>query len=77
MAKLPVISGKNLVKMLSKAGFSVLDQHGSHIILAKQAEGKKLKTVIPMHPAIKTGTLLGILRQAQITRKEFEELLEK
>jgi predicted RNA binding protein YcfA (HicA-like mRNA interferase family) len=34
--KLPVVSGKEAVKALSKAGFYIHHQKGSHIILKKE-----------------------------------------
>lgn len=78
MAKLPILSGKELVKILiNKAGFDFLDQQGSHAILIKKMDGKKLKPVIPLHQVIKIGTLLSILRQAELTREDLERLLKK
>ncbi len=41
MKKLPVLSGKDVVKVLSKIGFVPKRQKGSHIILIKFVEGKK------------------------------------
>ncbi|MEK6972940.1 MAG: type II toxin-antitoxin system HicA family toxin [archaeon] len=72
MPKLPVLSGKELVRILTKKGFQTLGQKGSHVILMKIVNGKKIKTVVPMHPTIKIGTLLSILRQAEINRDELE-----
>lgn len=77
MPKLPVISGKKLIKVLNKVGFEFLDQSGSHVILIKSIGDKKLKPVIPLHPVIKPGTLLSILKQAMLSRENFEELLKK
>ena len=31
MAKIPVISGEKLIKLLKKAGFEVIRQRGSHV----------------------------------------------
>lgn len=77
MSKLPVLSGKELIKILSKNGFQVLGQQGSHVILLKiLSDGRKLKPVVPMHPVIKPGTFLSILKQANLTRQEFEELIK-
>ncbi|MDI6807325.1 MAG: type II toxin-antitoxin system HicA family toxin [Candidatus Aenigmarchaeota archaeon] len=41
MKKLPVLSGKKVIKALSKVGFQVVRQKGSHVILIKFVEGKK------------------------------------
>ena len=41
--KLPILSGSEVIKLLSKIGFKKLDQKGSHVILIKEIEGRKLK----------------------------------
>jgi len=39
MPKLPIVSGKETVKALSKIGFSVIKQEGSHIKLNLPIKG--------------------------------------
>ncbi|MAG15847.1 hypothetical protein CMO88_02195 [Candidatus Woesearchaeota archaeon] len=73
--KLPVISGKEMLKLLQQQGFVVVRQRGSHVSLHKKLEGKTLLVVVPLKKEIKKGTLLSILRQANLTRNEFLELL--
>lgn len=55
MTRLPVLSGNDLVKILSKAGFQFARQKGSHIILIKVTEGKKRAVVVPNHKEIDRG----------------------
>ncbi len=75
MSKLPHLSGKEVIKALSKTGFQPLRQKGSHIILAKErTEGKRV-VVVPNHKEIDIGTLLEIIRQAGLKRDEFLQLL--
>ena len=75
--KLPVLSGREMVKILcNEFGFSFLDQAGSHVILFREREGIKRKPVVPQHPELARGTLLSILKQAGLTRKELEEVLK-
>ena len=45
MAKLPALSGKELVSALKKGGFQVVRQRGSHMSLQKVA----YKAVVPLH----------------------------
>jgi predicted RNA binding protein YcfA (HicA-like mRNA interferase family) len=66
--KLPVLSGKKLVKALAKAGFEVDHQTGSHFILRENKEPFRRVTV-PNHRTIAPGTLLAIMRQAGISRE--------
>ena len=74
--KLPIISGKEMAKILSKFGYSVLDQKGSHLIMQGVREGTKRKVVVPQHSEIAKGTLLSILKQAGLTREELENALK-
>ena len=75
MAKLPRLSGKEVIKILIKQGFNVVRQRGSHVVLSKITVEKKITTIVPMHTEIDKGTLLEIIRQAQLTREDFLELL--
>ena len=72
MSKLPKLSGHEIVKVLIKHfGFEPVRQRGSHIILRKFVNGKKVVTVVPMHKEVKIGTLIGALELDQIDREEF------
>jgi predicted RNA binding protein YcfA (HicA-like mRNA interferase family) len=76
MPKLPVLSGKEMLKILGKFGFTILDQHGSHVILYAERNGVKRKPVVPVHPELDKGTLLSILKQAGLTRDDLENALK-
>lgn len=73
MPKLPTVSGQEVVKALSKIGFRFRRQVGSHMILKRQLDGKRL--AIPNHREIPKGTLRAIIRQAGLTVDEFVALL--
>ena len=73
--KLPVISGKDVIKLLSKQGFQTVRQKGDHISLFRMAGNEQLLVVVPLKKEIKKGTLLSILRQARLSREEFMKLL--
>ena len=73
MAKLPVLSAREVLKVLRKFGFVVVRQTGSHIHLWHD-ERRALVTV-PNHQELAKGTLIGILKQAKLTRDEFLEEL--
>ena len=70
--KLPRLSGRKLIKILSKQGFETVRQKGSHVFL-RHSNGKT--TVVPNHKEIDKGTLLEIIRQAGLTRNKFLELV--
>lgn len=73
--KLPRLSGKEVIKALSRVGFHPVRQKGSHVILAKETPNGKQSTVVPLHNEIDKGTLLEIIRQAGLTRDAFIKLL--
>ncbi|VVB81859.1 HicA toxin of bacterial toxin-antitoxin [uncultured archaeon] len=75
MPKLPVVSGQDVVKALSKIGFAHIRTTGSHAILRKE-DGKGKKVIpVPLHRELAKGTLLSIMHQAGLTREEFEKVL--
>ncbi|KUH34278.1 hypothetical protein APY94_03125 [Thermococcus celericrescens] len=77
MSRLPRLSGEEVVKVLvSKFGFQASRQRGSHVVLVKYVDGRKIGTVVPLHRELKAGTLLGVLRLAGIDKEEFIEALE-
>lgn len=71
MSKLPVLSGKEVLKRLYRLGYYVRDQEGSQIHL-RHPNRKPL--TIPNHKEIARGTLHAIIRDAGLTLKEFLEL---
>jgi predicted RNA binding protein YcfA (HicA-like mRNA interferase family) len=74
MPSLRNLSGQELVKTLSKAGFKPVRQKGSHLILVKETQQGKIGCVVPLHKELKIGTLKSILKQAKISVDEFIEL---
>ena len=72
---LPVVSGRKVIKALSKAGFQVVGRKGSHIKLKKKVNDKVFVVIVPNHAELAKGTLKSILRQANISREDFLKLL--
>jgi len=73
LSKLPLLSWREVVKALTKAGFQVARQKGSHLILIKN----EYIVPVPKHQEIKRGLLLEIIAEANLTKEEFLKLLEK
>jgi predicted RNA binding protein YcfA (HicA-like mRNA interferase family) len=69
VAKLPRVSGAEVVRTLTSLGFVVARQRGSHIVMRRGATG----CVVPNHRELKTGTLIGVLNQAGVTPEKFIE----
>ena len=76
MPKLPVISGKELIALLKRAGFVEVRQKGSHVSLQKQDSEITYKTVVPLHRELAKGTLLDILQQTGLSRDDLFKLLK-
>jgi len=74
--KLPVLSGREVIKLLSKQGFTVARQKGSHVILVKESNDGKKGVVVPNHKEIDKGTLLEIIRQSGMTKEDFLRLIK-
>jgi len=77
MAKLPQITGTELVKALQKEGFEIVRQRGSHVQMRKHVGGEKVTFPVPVHQGhdLKPGTLRGILRLAGVSAERLDELL--
>jgi predicted RNA binding protein YcfA (HicA-like mRNA interferase family) len=75
LSKLPVLSGKELCKILNKIGYEIDRQTGSHMILRKNTLPHRRLT-IPNHKEIAKGTLRKIIRDSGLTLEEFLELVQ-
>ena len=73
MSKLPQLSWRDIVKALTREGFRVVRQRGSHLILVKDEH----VVPVPKHKAIKRCLLQAIIVEAGLTREEFLQLLGK
>jgi len=73
MGKLTNISGKEAAKAFTKAGWLVMGQVGSHLVLCKS--GQRANLSIPQHKELSVGTLRALIRAAGLSVDEFLELL--
>lgn len=67
MPRLPRVSGAEAQRALERLGFLKVRQSGSHVVMRRESKG----CVLPMHDELKTGTLAGVLRQADLSAEEF------
>jgi predicted RNA binding protein YcfA (HicA-like mRNA interferase family) len=73
MQKLPILSGRKLVKILSKLGYAEVRQRGSHVRL--ECPVRKSITV-PDYKVIDRSLLRKILRDAELEPKDFNKLMK-
>ena len=71
MPPLPTLSGREVVRVFERFGWSVARQKGSHIILAKDDHIATLS--VPDHKEVAKGTLRSLIRAAGLTVSEFNE----
>ena len=76
MPKPPVLSGKQLLKLLQKNGFVVVRQKGSHVFV--EDEDGEFTTVIPLHgnEDLGKGLLKAILNDLELSVDELIEMLQ-
>lgn len=74
MTRLRRITGREAISALSKIGFNVIRTKGSHHFL-HHSDGRS--TVVPVHrgETIGAGLMSKILRDIEMTRKEFMDIL--
>ena len=75
MPKLPRVSGAEAIRALEKLGFVRVRQRGSHVVLKKTTDSGAIGCVVPLHSELATGTLRGILTQAQVSPEAFARML--
>jgi predicted RNA binding protein YcfA (HicA-like mRNA interferase family) len=66
--KLPLLSGRQVVKTLERLGFVETHRKGSHVKM-KHSDGRLI--VFPYHDEVDRFTLKGALRDAEIDLNEF------
>jgi len=72
--KLPVLSGKDVIKILAELGYVLDHQTGSHMIL-RHKDPPHRRLTVPNHKEISRKTLMSIIEQSGLTREEFMNLL--
>lgn len=76
MSIIPILTAKQILLLLLKAGFKIIGQKGSHIRLEHPITGKQ--TTVAMHARDLSRRLLTkTLKQAGISIQEFLRLLGK
>ena len=72
--QIPLLSGREVVKIFRRLGWDVARQQGSHIILVK--EGNIATLSVPDHPEVARGTLRSLIARAGLTIEEFSNALK-
>jgi len=76
LPKISPLNPQKLIKILQTAGFKIIRQKGSHIIMI---DNRKTRIVIPVHPGkdVKPGLIRAIIKEAGVSREDFFKLLKE
>lgn len=65
--KMPIVSGRGLIRILRKKGYFIKDQKGSHIHLQ---HATRPPVTVPNHKVVAVGTLVEILKATGLKRED-------
>lgn len=74
MTRLPTLNGREIVRALERAGFQLVRQKGSHVRM-RHPDGRVVTVPVHLAQDVGRGLLRKILRDAELTRDQFLDLL--
>jgi predicted RNA binding protein YcfA (HicA-like mRNA interferase family) len=79
VAKLPILSSKDIIRILKHLGFDPAPKRGkgSHSAFVKKTEEKTHLVIVPHKDEIPRGTLLSIIDQMGLKKIEFMKIMKK
>ncbi len=81
MRKRPVVSGEKLIKVLSRLGYEIIRQKGSHVRLRKLTTAGDHNITVPLHDELAKGTFNDIISDVSIwngiSKDALMEMLEE
>ena len=73
--RLPTVTPRQVIRALERGGFEIDHQSGSHVVLRRTSDGRRV--VVPWHSRdLGRGLTLRIIKSAGLTRDEFINLLK-
>ena len=76
MPKIPITSGKKLVKAFEMLGYEIVRQKGSHIRLLNENKLRFPPITIPDHKEVSIGVMRKLIRDTKIGIEELIKLLK-
>ena len=71
------LSGAELAKLLSRYGYEISRQTGSHLRLTSSIRGTQHHIALPAHKTLRVGTLAGVLKEVCAYMKMSRSDLER
>jgi predicted RNA binding protein YcfA (HicA-like mRNA interferase family) len=72
LARLRVLSGREVCSILARQGFAEVRRRGSHIVMQRVTDDDTTTVPVPDHRELRVGTLMSIIRQSGLPRTLFE-----
>ena len=73
MARMPKLSGADVIKILERKGYAQVRTRGSHVRLYPPEYLVNAKKVtVPLHKQLKQGTLMNIMRCAGLSAEDLQ-----
>jgi len=72
LGKLPVLSGRDVIRVLEAHGFRQVRQRGSHIVMQRRDNPGTTTVPVPDQKDLKPGVVASIIRQSGLPRSVFE-----
>ncbi len=69
-----MLPARDILRVLGRAGFTVVGQRGSHIKLQGTRGGVVRTVIVPNYGEVPRSVLVSVLRQAGLTREEFMDM---
>ena len=74
---LPVLSGREAIRVFERLGYTVVRQRGSHVRMRHATDSSRKPLTVPDHRALKPGLLRHLMRDAEVDPEEFRRLLNQ
>ena len=74
---LPVVSGREAIRVFERLGYIIVRQRGSHVRLRHTTDPSRKPLTIPDHRTLKPGLLRHLMREAEVDTEEFRRLLNQ
>ncbi len=71
MTRLPIVSGRELIKFFLGEGYEKSSSHGDHVTLVKVVERRPYLVTVPLYKDISIGLLIRIIKQSHLTKEDF------
>jgi len=73
LAKLRVLSGEDVCRILADHGYTEVRRRGSHVIMQLRSDQGTTTVPVPGHNELRRGTLRSIIRQSGVPKTYFEQ----